>query len=126
MRTLTIFWQLKVESIANDAVVIISQSIYNIVLWCCKELELGAKDNIDRGKMEDLLKQKFFYDQSFSIYGGKTKFIVILSEYLAKVEEKNFIRHFESVQQQEHFAEYLYCITGYPLGTLRYIEVQVG
>lgn len=41
--------------------------------------------------MEDLLKQKFFYDQSFSIYGGKTKFIVILSEYLAKVEEKNFI-----------------------------------
>uniref|UniRef100_A0A8W8MGW3 Glycine--tRNA ligase n=1 Tax=Magallana gigas TaxID=29159 RepID=A0A8W8MGW3_MAGGI len=35
-----------------------------------KELELGAKDNIDRGKMEDLLKQKFFYDQSFSIYGG--------------------------------------------------------
>nr|XP_022310269.1 glycine--tRNA ligase-like [Crassostrea virginica] len=35
-----------------------------------KELEFGAKDNIDRGKMEDLLKQKFFFDQSFSIYGG--------------------------------------------------------
>ncbi|XP_056008282.1 LOW QUALITY PROTEIN: glycine--tRNA ligase-like [Ostrea edulis] len=35
-----------------------------------RELELGAKDNIDRTKMEDLLKQKFFFDQSFSIYGG--------------------------------------------------------
>lgn len=76
--------------------------------------------------MEDLLKQKFFYDQSFSIYGGKTQVIVILTEYLSKIEEKNFIRHFESVQQQEHFAEYLYCIMGYPWGTLRYIEVQMG
>lgn len=61
--------------------VIFSQSIYNIVLLCCKELELGAKDNIDRGKMEDLLKQKFFYDQSFSIYGGKTRVIVNVTEY---------------------------------------------
>ena len=26
---------------------------------------------IDRLKMEDLLKQRFFYDMSFSIYGGK-------------------------------------------------------
>ena len=24
----------------------------------------------DRGKMEDLLKRRFFYDQSFAIYGG--------------------------------------------------------
>lgn len=35
-----------------------------------KEMELAPKDNFDRGKMEDLLKQKFFYDQSFAIYGG--------------------------------------------------------
>ncbi|XP_059143729.1 glycine--tRNA ligase-like [Physella acuta] len=35
-----------------------------------KELELAPKDDFDRLKMEDLLKQKFFYDQSFAIYGG--------------------------------------------------------
>ncbi|XP_052783336.1 glycine--tRNA ligase-like [Mya arenaria] len=35
-----------------------------------KEFELSPKDNFDRAKMEDLLKQKFFYDQSFAIYGG--------------------------------------------------------
>ncbi|VDL92392.1 unnamed protein product [Schistocephalus solidus] len=35
------------------------------------EIELRSKDdNFDRSKLEDLLKQKFFYDQSFSIYGG--------------------------------------------------------
>ena len=27
-------------------------------------------EKIDRPKMEDLLKRRFFYDQSFSIYGG--------------------------------------------------------
>ncbi|VDN99603.1 unnamed protein product [Rodentolepis nana] len=36
-----------------------------------KELELTSQDHkIDRSKLEDLLKQKFIYDQSFSIYGG--------------------------------------------------------
>ncbi|CAH8848827.1 unnamed protein product [Trichobilharzia szidati] len=36
-----------------------------------KEIELSPKDPLfDRAKLEDLLKQKFFYDQSFSIYGG--------------------------------------------------------
>ena len=37
-------------------------------------LELSNKaegEQIDRAKLEDLLKQKFFYDMSFSIYGGK-------------------------------------------------------
>ena len=35
-------------------------------------LELSNLEDkqIDRAKMEDLLKQKFFYDMSFSIYGG--------------------------------------------------------
>ena len=28
-------------------------------------------NGFDRSRLEDLLKQKFFYDQSFSIYGGK-------------------------------------------------------
>ncbi len=28
-------------------------------------------DDIDRAKLEDLLKQRFFYDMSFSIYGGE-------------------------------------------------------
>ncbi|KAL3832079.1 hypothetical protein ACJMK2_023757 [Sinanodonta woodiana] len=35
-----------------------------------KEFELSPKDDFDRGKLEDLLKQRFFYDQSFAIYGG--------------------------------------------------------
>jgi len=35
-----------------------------------KALALAPKDDFDRLKMEDMLKQRFFYDQSFSIYGG--------------------------------------------------------
>ncbi|XP_076460990.1 glycine--tRNA ligase-like [Babylonia areolata] len=35
-----------------------------------KELAITPKDDFDRGKMEDLLKQRFFFDQSFAIYGG--------------------------------------------------------
>ena len=36
-----------------------------------QELKLRpADESFDRAKMEDLLKQRFFYDQSFSIYGG--------------------------------------------------------
>ncbi|XP_059080219.1 glycine--tRNA ligase-like isoform X1 [Tigriopus californicus] len=36
-----------------------------------KELELTpAEAFFDRAKMEDLLKRRFFYDQSFAIYGG--------------------------------------------------------
>ena len=40
-----------------------------------KTLELSKTeegDTIDRAKLEDLLKQRFFYDQAFSIYGGVT------------------------------------------------------
>lgn len=36
-----------------------------------QELALQPKDDIvDRVKMEDTLKRRFFYDQAFSIYGG--------------------------------------------------------
>lgn len=36
-----------------------------------QELALQPKDDIvDRIKMEDTLKRRFFYDQAFSIYGG--------------------------------------------------------
>ncbi|RZF35115.1 hypothetical protein LSTR_LSTR009421 [Laodelphax striatellus] len=36
-----------------------------------KELELApAAATFDRAKMEDLLKRRFFFDQSFAIYGG--------------------------------------------------------
>lgn len=31
---------------------------------------MPKEESIDRLKMEDLLKRRFFYDQSFSIYGG--------------------------------------------------------
>ncbi|CAB4063224.1 GARS [Lepeophtheirus salmonis] len=36
-----------------------------------KEIALAPVElNFDRNKMEDLLKRRFFYDQSFAIYGG--------------------------------------------------------
>ena len=38
-----------------------------------KELSLAPQvATFDRAKMEDLLKRRFFYDQSFAIYGGIT------------------------------------------------------
>ena len=38
-----------------------------------KELELTPVEaSFDRAKMEDLLKRRFFFDQSFAIYGGIT------------------------------------------------------
>lgn len=38
-----------------------------------KEVELLPKEElVDRVKMEDLLKRRFFYVQSFEIYGGVT------------------------------------------------------
>lgn len=38
-----------------------------------RELELSKKEeSFDRVRMEDLLKRRFFYDQSFAIYGGIT------------------------------------------------------
>ncbi|XP_072396702.1 glycine--tRNA ligase [Diabrotica undecimpunctata] len=37
-----------------------------------KELSLAPNKTFDRAKMEDLLKRRFFFDQSFAIYGGIT------------------------------------------------------
>lgn len=38
-----------------------------------KELALmPASASFDRARMEDLMKRRFFYDQSFAIYGGIT------------------------------------------------------
>lgn len=38
-----------------------------------KELALmPAAATFDRARMEDLMKRRFFYDQSFAIYGGIT------------------------------------------------------
>lgn len=37
-----------------------------------QELALQPKsDTVDRVKLEDTLKRRFFYDQAFAIYGGK-------------------------------------------------------
>lgn len=38
-----------------------------------QELALQPKDDIDRTKMEDTLKRRFFYDQAFAIYGGDSR-----------------------------------------------------
>ena len=35
------------------------------------------ESHFDRAKMEDLLKQRFFYDQSFAIYGGVSGQVII-------------------------------------------------
>lgn len=36
-----------------------------------REVELGPKEEVfDRNGLEDLLKRRFFYTQSFAIYGG--------------------------------------------------------
>lgn len=41
-----------------------------------KELSLCPADaSFDRVRMEDLLKRRFFYDQSFAIYGGINLYI---------------------------------------------------
>lgn len=41
-------------------------------LFLFQELSLQSKDDIvDRAKMEDTLKRRFFYDQAFAIYGGE-------------------------------------------------------
>ncbi|XP_076754339.1 glycine--tRNA ligase [Xylocopa sonorina] len=37
-----------------------------------KELSLSETTTFDRARMEDLLKRRFFFDQSFAIYGGIT------------------------------------------------------
>lgn len=43
------------------------------ISFALQELSLQPKDDIvDRTKMEDTLKRRFFYDQAFAIYGGKT------------------------------------------------------
>lgn len=45
-----------------------------------RELALVPKNVsfFDRLKFEDLLKQRFFYDKSFSIYGGKSRISLLL------------------------------------------------
>ena len=36
-----------------------------------KEKELAPREKFNRAALEDLLKRRFFYAPSFSIYGGK-------------------------------------------------------
>jgi len=67
-----------------------------------KELELApAGSSFDRARMEDLLKRRFFYDQSFAIYGG------ITGQYdfgpmgtAFKVNLLNFWRRFFVIEEQ--------------------------
>lgn len=47
-------------------------SFHNAIILLFQELSLQTKDDIvDRVKMEDTLKRRFFYDQAFAIYGGE-------------------------------------------------------
>lgn len=39
-------------------------------LFIKQELALTTDETFDRVKLEDTLKRRFFYDQSFAIYGG--------------------------------------------------------
>lgn len=46
--------------------------LHNQLFSILQELALQPKDDIvDRTKMEDTLKRRFFYDQAFAIYGGE-------------------------------------------------------
>ena len=48
-----------------------------------QEIALAPKEaSFDRLKLEDLLKRRFFYDQSFAIYGGVTGLLVYLTYLL--------------------------------------------
>lgn len=53
-------------------------------LFLFQELSLQSKDDIvDRVKMEDTLKRRFFYDQAFAIYGGEdsvahSRFVMVM------------------------------------------------
>jgi len=55
-------------------------SDFNVVICLpLKLLEIGKEEEgeiLNRAKMEDLLKQRFFYDMSFSIYGGIKNFFI--------------------------------------------------
>lgn len=58
-----------------------------------QELALQPKNDIvDRAKMEDTLKRRFFYDQAFAIYGGRglmiERTIVLLVSLLLFLTQK--------------------------------------
>ena len=51
-------------------------------LFSFQELSLEPKDDIvDRTKMEDTLKRRFFYDQAFAIYGGEGLWVTSRAVY---------------------------------------------
>lgn len=55
----------------NSRVMHRSNSLILKSVYHSQELSLQPKDDIvDRTKMEDTLKRRFFYDQAFAIYGG--------------------------------------------------------
>lgn len=51
-----------------------------------KEIELLPKEDlIDRLKLDDLLKRRFFFDQSFSIYGGSSVLFFLTLIFRVKI-----------------------------------------
>ena len=60
---------------SNEATVYFDSNIkMSWIYYSLQELSLQPKDDIvDRTKMEDTLKRRFFYDQAFAIYGGEIK-----------------------------------------------------
>ena len=46
-----------------------TKCVFLLFYYKIEEL-MPKEDKIDRAKLEDLLKRRFFYDQSFAIYGG--------------------------------------------------------
>lgn len=63
---------MRVKRFLKDPTVYTDVLIKLFVSACFQELSLQSKDDIvDRAKMEDTLKRRFFYDQAFAIYGGE-------------------------------------------------------
>lgn len=69
------YWHLSQMHLPNKTVKTdysLCLDIIYCVIFSLQELSLQPKDDIvDRTKMEDTLKRRFFYDQAFAIYGGR-------------------------------------------------------
>lgn len=59
-----------------------------------KELSLQPSETFNRSKFADLMIRRFFYDQSFSIYGGGL--IIGILSYITLINKLNvYIKYFK-------------------------------
>ena len=77
-------------------------------------IKLSPKDNFDRAKMSDLVKRRFFYDNSFAIYGGITGMFFVCVELIILIEFR-------------YLGLFIYCFYVYLVNTIKlYFLFQVN